>query len=465
MLKVFLRKDLLVGRDPNKCSILLEDITVSRQHIRIYSVVFEDKSEPLVYCEDVSRSGSLLNGKPTGAHSSVLLSHGDVISLDKHNYFCFIQPTPLTAQRHIFDRIFERERTRLTPDHMITDRVLGKGAYGRVHLAWDLVNHKQVACKVVGYGPNLAQGTPRKARDLHMREFNIMASLNHPNILALHRVIRTEHNIYMFSDLITGGDLFSRLDSGPMTEIETLPVVYQLLKALEYMHKHGVVHRDLKPDNILCTRHANGSRIVLGDFGSARLFTPGTRLQSQCGTLEYLAPELITPHLVPSARGYTSAIDYWALGAIVYTLLTNTTPIVESLDRIPTKLQDFELTRLEDNKREWVNISPEAKDFIRRLMTVDPRNRMASDEAQCHVWLARHMEELEDLYGRATKEWEPLDRTDFKVEEKIIDGSAVPFHNLPDNFRCSIGQLPDFLFEGSLSSDELTAEPGEFEQT
>ncbi|KAG0635711.1 serine/threonine protein kinase, partial [Tuber brumale] len=455
--EVFLRKDLLIGRDPNKCSVFLEDLTISRQHVRIYSVIFEEKSEPLVYCEDISRSGSLLNGKFIGTHSSVLLSHGDVIRLDKLNSFCFIQPNALSAQGPIFDTTFERERTRLTPDFMITDRVLGKGAYGRVHLAWDLVNCRQVACKVVGYGPNVVQGNPRKARDFHMREFEIMASLNHPNILALRRVIRTEQNIYMFSDLITGGDLFSRLDSGPMTEIEILPIVYQLLKALEYMHKHNVVHRDLKPDNILCTRHANGSRIVLGDFGSARFFTPATTMRSQCGTLEYLAPELITPHLVPLTMGYASAVDYWSLGATVYTLLTNTTPIIGPFARIPTRLQDYELTRLEDNEEEWINVSPEAKSFVRRLMTIDPRKRMTSDEAQCHVWLARHMEDLEALYERATKDWEPLDRTDFRVEEKIIDENA----GRPASIPSSISQVPDLLFEGSLSSDNFSAEPRE----
>ncbi|CUS11403.1 unnamed protein product, partial [Tuber aestivum] len=414
--EVYLSKDILIGRDPNRCTVFLEDLTISRQHVRIYSVIFDEKSVPLVYCEDISRSGSLLNGKFIGTHTSVLLSHGDVIRIDKHNSFCFIQPDALNSIGPIFDPIFERERTRLTPDYMITDRVLGKGAYGRVHLAWDLVNHRQVACKVVGYGLNPFQGNPHKARDLHLREFEIMASLNHPNILALHRVIHTEYNIYMFSDLITGGDLFSRLDSGPMTEIEILPIVYQLLKALEYMHNHNVVHRDLKPDNILCTRHADGSRIVLGDFGSARFFTPMTTMRSQCGTLEYLAPELITPHLVPSTTGHANAVDYWALGAIVYTLLTNTTPIIGPFARIPTRLQDYELTRLEDNKEEWVNISPEAKSFVRRLMTTDPRKRMGADEAQCHVWIARHMGDLEDLYGRAIQRWEPLDRTDFRIE-------------------------------------------------
>jgi len=196
-----LRKDLLIGRDPNKSSISLEDLTISRQHIRIYSVIFEEESEPLVYCEDISRSGSLLNGKLIGTNNSVLLSHGDVVRLDKHNSFCFIQPSALNSHRPIFDTIFERERTRLTPDYMITDRVLGKGAYGRVHLAWDLISSRQVACKVVGYGPNLVQGNPRKAGDLHMREFEIMASLNHVNIslFCLHPLTYTTVVLILFS--------------------------------------------------------------------------------------------------------------------------------------------------------------------------------------------------------------------------------------------------------------------------
>lgn len=208
-----MRKDLLIGRDPNKSSISLEDPTISRQHIRIYSVIFEEKSEPLVYCEDISRSGSLLNGKLIGTNNSVLLSHGDVIRLDKHNSFCFIQPSALNSQRPIFDTIFERERTRLTPDYMITDRVLGKGAYGRVHLAWDLVSSRQVACKVVGYGPNLVQGDPRKARDLHMREFEIMASLNHVNICPI-----PSSSTYTDTNTIS----YSSQTSWPFTELSVL---------------------------------------------------------------------------------------------------------------------------------------------------------------------------------------------------------------------------------------------------
>jgi serine/threonine protein kinase len=123
-------------------------------------------------------------------------------------------------------------------------------------------------------------------------EAEILASIRHPNIIGLEKVFVTDNTIYMFQDLVTGGDLFSYLESknGRLSEVEAAVILRQIVIALCFLHEKSIVHRDLKPDNILMTSLSTGCRVILTDFGAARRLQPRQRLLSVVGTEEYAAP-------------------------------------------------------------------------------------------------------------------------------------------------------------------------------
>lgn len=154
--------------------------------------------------------------------------------------------------------------------------------------------------------------------------------------------------------------------------------------------------------------------------------------------------EILMPELTQSFGGYTQAVDYWSLGIVIYVLLSGTSPFA----RLPASLSDYELSRL-DYGKEWMGKSHEAKDFIRRLLTVDPQNRMDVHEARCHTWLARHAEELERLYERAIEGCEERDEDRFSIERQ--DGREK---SPEDVLRTDsvMSDVPDLLFDGSVSS-------------
>jgi pheromone a factor receptor len=135
------------------------------------------------------------------------------------------------------------------------------------------------------------------------REFEILKDLDHPNIIRLEKVFWSLNNFYIFQELVTGGDLFSYIESkgGRLHDIEAAVILRQVLKAIQYLHERDIVHRDLKPDNILITSTAEGARIVVTDFGNARYFPENLaqlhhlpskkrRMFTIAGTVEYVAP-------------------------------------------------------------------------------------------------------------------------------------------------------------------------------
>jgi pheromone a factor receptor len=139
--------------------------------------------------------------------------------------------------------------------------------------------------------------------DPQFREFEILKKLDHPNIIRLEKVFWSTDTLYIFQELVTGGDLFSFIEHkhGRLTDLEAAVVLRQVLKAVEYLHGLEIVHRDLKPDNILMTSWADGARVVVTDFGNTRclnepmaendeLPAPKKRMFTVVGTLEYAAP-------------------------------------------------------------------------------------------------------------------------------------------------------------------------------
>ncbi|CEL04778.1 hypothetical protein ASPCAL05903 [Aspergillus calidoustus] len=421
---IYSRKEIYVGRDPRRCQYAVEDPFVSNKHLWIYTVIFDQENPgevaPLVYAQDISMNGTLWNGYRMGnGRSSFLLSDGDILRLSdtvylKYNSEDHSQAKCFTARQAVEMRAFAN-------DYIVTRQKLGSGSYGQVFMAFKRNTGQQFACKIVdllAVKRKLERLKEAKILDkpvkqvfrekveLYLREATILQRLQHPNIIGLERVIKSDSTIYMFQDLVTAGDLFSYIQykGGNLPDIEAAVIVRQVVIALEFLHDQNVVHRDLKPDNILMTSRADGCRVVLTDFGCATLIdTDSARMSSMVGTMEFCAPEVAK---VGEGGGYTKAADLWSLGALTAVLLTGESPFDDmrwgciTNEGKVTGLMTLK-ARLKRNK-----VGERAQDFVLRLLEHIVAKRMDVKEALQHAWFTNpsHSADFEALYKRSIRD-------------------------------------------------------------
>ena len=160
-----------------------------------------------------------------------------------------------------------------------------------------------------------------------------------------------------------------------MIEQEAVGVISQVCNAIRFMHKKGIVHRDVKPENVMLKFKGDLSHVKLIDFGMSKLFSPGENMtKSRLGTPGYIAPEVI------QGKGYDVAVDMWSLGISTYILLCGYMPFDES----GGKSTDYETDYPDE---EWSVISPDAKDFVQSLIVKDADSRITANECFDHSWL------------------------------------------------------------------------------
>lgn len=239
----------------------------------------------------------------------VLLSDGDQIQVTNQIAVVFRKYDSFRSNPPQLDKVRQQEVQRFADRFCLTSRVLGIGGYAAVYVAVRTEDNRQLACKVVDLatrqvGSHRRHRTYSEAtkarREVTAREYNVLKTLSHPNIISLEKVFCTSYNVYIFQELITGGDLLSFLDTKDhLTEAQAAVIVRQLLEAVDYLHRMQVVHRDIKPENILMTSWRDGARIVLTDFGQSRTIVDLEnaaknagigRMQSIVGTYGYTAP-------------------------------------------------------------------------------------------------------------------------------------------------------------------------------
>ncbi|KAG7355131.1 serine/threonine protein kinase [Nitzschia inconspicua] len=211
-------------------------------------------------------------------------------------------------------------------------------------------------------------------------EIDILKTMDHPNIVRLHEVFyQRNKQIFLILELCDGGDLYTRL---PYTEKDSAYITGKLLSAVKYMHDHGIVHRDLKFENIMFETKSPTAEIKVIDFGLSKKFVSKKIgvMHEGVGTLYSMAPQVL--------QGvYTSQADMWSCGVITYMLLSSHRPFYNKqrkimIDRIMRCDYTFE-------KDYWLPVSAEAKDFISNLLVLDPKIRFNAAQAQKHVWLSK----------------------------------------------------------------------------
>ncbi|KAG0789409.1 hypothetical protein G6F16_007134 [Rhizopus arrhizus] len=259
-----------------------------------------------------------------------------------------------------------------------TGRVLGNGTYATVKEAMHIETGKYYAVKIIN--KKLMEGREHMIRN----EINILKRISqgNKNILSLVDYFETLNNLYLVTDLASGGELFDRIcEKGSYFEKDAAHIVRTICTAVEYLHNNGIVHRDLKPENLLFRERDEDSDLLIADFGLSRIIDTDKfhTLKTTCGTPGYMAPEIF------KKTGHGKPVDMWAIGVITYFLLSGYTPFegannIEEMNAIMNADYNFDDPC-------WDGISTQAKNFIERCLTIDVEKRITAHQALEHVWL------------------------------------------------------------------------------
>ncbi|XP_062860189.1 serine/threonine-protein kinase H1 homolog [Trichomycterus rosablanca] len=253
--------------------------------------------------------------------------------------------------------------------------LIGRGSFSRVVRVEHKGTRQPFAIKMI-------ETRCREGREVCESELRVLRRVRHTNIIQLMEVFETAERVYMVMELATGGELFDRIIArGSFTERDATRVLRMVLDGVRYLHMLGITHRDLKPENLLYYHPGADSKIMITDFGLASTRKKGDEcmMKTTCGTPEYIAPEILV------RKPYTNAVDMWALGVISYILLSGTMPF-EDDNRMRLYRQILK-GKYSFSGEPWPSVSNLAKDFIDRVLTVDPSERLTAGQALKHPWI------------------------------------------------------------------------------
>jgi len=247
--------------------------------------------------------------------------------------------------------------------YQITPNILGEGATGKVKAAVHRETGQKVAIKTFRWN-KLCESAKADV----LRESGIQCSLDHPKIAKAREMVKTGERLYLVLEMLEGGDVLDRLhEAEHLTERLAMRVVKQVLEAIQYMHSNGMVHRDIKPDNIVF-ESVDRDQVKLIDFGLCCEWHEGMApMMRRCGTEFYMAPEV-------HEGSYTNKVDIWSLGAAAHAMLTGQV-----------------IGRRRDGSASFGPLlsrcSPQCQHFVEALLAKDPERRPTAKQALDHPWL------------------------------------------------------------------------------
>lgn len=282
------------------------------------------------------------------------------------------------------DSYFELNEVDISKEYTISSHRLGEGSFGSVFKGSKVKDERrQYAIKQMNKDQDISQLTVR-------REVEIWSGLDHPFIARFYEAFSCPDSYMLVLEYCAGGDLVSKVSKlARMPEDTTSMIAYKIVKAVSYLHEHGISHRDIKPDNFLF-KNAGGddqTDIKLVDFGLSKKFSL-SQLKTMVGTSYYVAPEVFD-------NSYTCMVDNWAIGATVYVLLCGRPPFLGANNK--EILEAAIKNDIGVDQPVWSTLSPEAKDFISGLLKVDPLARSSLNEAMDHPWLKPAIRKVHDL--------------------------------------------------------------------
>jgi protein-serine/threonine kinase len=347
------------------------------------------------------------------------------------------------ARRQDYSRSASRRKDVQFGDYVL-GQTLGEGEFGKVKLGWKKDGSTQVAIKLIRR--DTVQSHPGRLPKIY-REIAILRDLAHPNIVRLHEMVETERNIGIILEYASGGELFDYiLNHRYLKDPAARRLFAQLVSGVGYLHKKGIVHRDLKLENLLLDQNRN---IIITDFGFANTFNPtdalsdeieynltnkeyvrkfkldrldakgmrrGDLMQTSCGSPCYAAPELVVSDSLYTGK----KVDVWSCGVILYAMLAGYLPFDDDPanpegDNINLLYKYITTTPL--TFPEYV--SPHARDLLRRILVPDPRKRADLFEVARHSWLSEYHHVVSHITSSTTNIAD--------IANSTIAGKAQPF--------------------------------------
>ncbi|XP_065106751.1 calcium/calmodulin-dependent protein kinase (CaM kinase) II beta 1 isoform X38 [Paramisgurnus dabryanus] len=282
--------------------------------------------------------------------------------------------------------------TRFTDEYQLYEE-LGKGAFSIVRRCVKLSTGQEYAAKII----NTKKLSARDHQKLE-REARICRLLKHPNIVRLHDSISEEGFHYLLFDLVTGGELFEDIVAREYySEADASHCIHQILDSVHHIHQHDIVHRDLKPENLLLASKCKNAAVKLADFGLA-IEVQGDQQAwfGFAGTPGYLSPEVLRK------EAYGKPVDIWACGVILYILLVGYPPF---WDEDQHKLyQQIKAGAYDFPSPEWDTVTPEAKNLINQMLTINPAKRITAQEALKHPWVCQRSTVASMMHRQETVE-------------------------------------------------------------
>ncbi|EPB83219.1 CAMK protein kinase [Mucor circinelloides 1006PhL] len=372
-----------IGGDPES-AIRITHKDAEKDHAFIYGV--KSRSEKgihrvAVYISNRSSNGIWINSKKMQINTVELSAEDEIRFFDPEKYknttenptFTFIRnpnwATTYAASIH---------------DLFLTGKKIGSGSFGQVFSAQCRETNKMVAMKVIYKNAFLHKP---KAKESLLREIGVCLSFPvHPCIIQVNRLFDIDNKMYIIMEYGIDGDLFDSITSGEMgmKEYEVKIVFDQIAHAISFLHGRGIVHRDIKLENIImCDRKS--LTVKLCDFGLSTFIRNNKPLETSCGTIMYAAPELL------ESKGYGKEIDIWSLGVLLFTALATSTPFLQGDDNKEEdrkRLQDqIKSGQLDYSMPVWEEISADAKDLIDNMILVDKKKRFTIQQVIEHKWL------------------------------------------------------------------------------
>ncbi|XP_069850711.1 serine/threonine-protein kinase Chk2 isoform X1 [Dipodomys merriami] len=349
--------------------------TYSKKHFRIFREM-GPKNSYIAYIEDHSGNGTFVNTELVGKGKRRPLSNNSEIALSlcRNKVFVFFDLT-------VDDQSVYPKELR---DEYIVSKTLGSGACGEVKLGFERKTCKKVAIKIISKRKFAISSSGGADSTLNVEtEIEILKKLNHPCIIKIKNFFDAE-DYYIVLELMEGGELFDRVVGNKRLREDTCKLYfYQMLLAVQYLHENGIIHRDLKPENVLLSSQEEHCIIKITDFGQSKILGETSLMRTLCGTPTYLAPEVL---LSVGTTGYNRAVDCWSLGVILFVCLSGYPPFSEHKTQVSLKDQ-ITSGKYTFIPEVWADVSEKALDLVKKLLVVDPKARLTTEEALNHPWL------------------------------------------------------------------------------
>lgn len=278
----------------------------------------------------------------------------------------------------MFSPLVEDSKNFSVEEDYILGQEIGHGGFATVKEA----SHRETGKK---YAVKIMDKSRFNSRDLNLikTEVKLMDVVKgHKNIVTLVESYEVKNTLWLIMELVEGGELFEKIQEVEFySEKDGSKIIEALLRTLLYCHEQGVIHRDLKPENILCgtKEFKDVSDIKLTDFGLSVLCPLGQKVRGSIGTIDFAPPEIVDD------KEYDHKVDMWSVGVLSYIILGGYAPFQDSnQEKLKRLIRNCEF---EFHSPEWDEVSEVAKDFITKLLVIDPEKRMSPVQALEHPFI------------------------------------------------------------------------------